>query len=516
MVNYLLKNFEKPIFILILTLSGLMLAIFPQISVGTIFVLGFIFFKLELKEFNLIISYLVFALISFFTAVKNDSVGLILQSIFPGFLYFGFKFINGKHNLKAIVLYILSGLILILAYSFITFWKPTNHPWNIDPNLASSSMIDGILTVKPLAKTDSWILKPMNLYESGRISYTVQIQASKSIRLNTFILQADNLQKRYDKYCDIQTTWTTCTITASFENTKGLYFGVGLLGTWKNSDPSLELRNADVISLERDSFLQRILDVSRVAGLTFNENAFGVTAALIGILALGLLGWSWTGTITSVFALLAMIMSGSRGAGIGFIVGLGILALGKSRFYKFIPIAIILVVIFIGVLQFNLLQKSIVFPVANSPSNLRLIDTSDSSSIQTRLVIWRLALKAWLETPNTILFGTGNLQTAMQSQIDTRATQAGFTNETITHAHSLWLQTLGESGLIGFFALLSFLSVIIAKAWREQDALSMALLSSILVINSVDYLFFFAGVQFFFWMSVSGFKNLDKETEKTL
>jgi hypothetical protein len=511
MINNLLKKFEIPLLTLAFILSGTMISIFPQISIGTILILGFINIKFEKIDTRLMIVYVIFSVIHFFTAIKDENIFLIFESIIPGFLYYGFKFINQKSKIKLIIPSILIGLIFIIIYSFITFWKPTNHPWNVDPTLAQSKIVNEILTVKPIATSDSWILKPMNLNNSGQISYSVQIRASQALRLNTFILQADNLQKRYDKYCDVQTIWTACEITASFYNTRGLYFGVGLLGSWKKGDPTLELRYADVISLQRDSFLQRISDVSRVSGLTFNENAFGATAALIGILALGLEGWSWLGILTSVFAVFAMVMSGSRGAWIGFVIGFITLLLGKTRNYKWIPVVFMMLVLLFAVLQFRILRQQIALPALNTPSNIRLLDTSDNSSIQTRIEIWRLAVKAWLETSSTILFGTGDLQNAMQSHIDARTIQAGLTKETITHAHSLWLQTLGESGLVGLFALIGLLSVVVVQAWHKRDIPAIALLCTILIINSVDYLFFFASVQFFFWMSVAGFRNSDIE-----
>lgn len=507
MTNILLKRFEIPLLTLVIVLSGTMIPIFPQVSIGFILILGFTNIKFEKLDTRLIIVYVIFSAIHFFIAIKNENLLLTLEAIIPGFLYFGFKFINQKSKIKLIVTSILIGLVFIIIYSFITFWKPTNHPWNVDSTLAQSKIVNEILTVKPIATSDSWILKPMNLNNSGKITYSVQIRASQALRLNIFILQADNLQKRYDKYCNVQITWTTCEIMASFYDTRGLYFGVGLLGSWKKGDPSLELRYADVISLQRDSFFQRISDVSRVSGLTFNENAFGTTAALIGILALGLVGWSWLGILTSVFAIFAMIMSGSRGAWIAFVIGLITLLLGKTRYYKWIPVVFTMLVLLFVVLQFRILRQEIALPAFNTPSNIRLLDTSDNSSIQTRIEIWRLAVKAWLETPATILFGTGDLRNAMQSQIDARTIQAGFTKETITHAHSLWLQTLGESGLVGLSALIGLLSVIIVQAWRKQDITAIALLCTILVINTVDYLFFFASVQFFFWISAAGFRT---------
>lgn len=505
------KNTLKSFLSFLVIIIGFSMPIIPEIGTTIIVICGIIVFLSKKFKLLTIKIYSIWLLIHLIASIRQDSIVGIFETIFSVFIFFGLNWLIPRWNAKRLSLGVLFGLIFISIYSLFNFWKPAEQPWSVDPNLGKSELRSDLLYVTPISKTDSWILKPLLINGTGKITHVVEIKAERPIRLNMFILQADEIAKRDNKICNVQIFWTRCEIEYAYKSTRGLYFGVGTLGTWKIGDPKLVLRDPRIVSLERSDFFQGVLDASRVSGFMFNENAFGATAALIGILVLGIVGWSWLGILSSVFAVFAMFMSGSRGAWLAFLIGFVVLLLGKNRVYKLIPVAVFVLVASFGVLQFSILRKSVASPSLDSPSIIRRINTSNGSSLKTRIEIWRLALQSWLETPATILFGTGDLRNAMQSHIDTRTIQAGFTKETITHAHSLWLQTLGESGLVGLFTLIGLLSVVLVQAWHKRDVTAIALLNTILIINSVDYLFFFASVQFFFWMSVAGFRNSDTE-----
>ena len=53
---------------------------------------------------------------------------------------------------------------------------------------------------------------------------------------------------------------------------------------------------------------------------------------------------------------------------------------------------------------------------------------------------------------------------------------------------------------------------VVLKAWRSRDAGALALLAAIFVINSVDYLFFYAPVHLAFWMAAAGLKQPESTT----
>jgi O-antigen ligase len=150
-------------------------------------------------------------------------------------------------------------------------------------------------------------------------------------------------------------------------------------------------------------------------------------------------------------------------------------------------------------------------------SGLRSFRVLDQDTSRGRVEIWRLALKAWLENPSTFLIGTGDLTAAMKANFDTRASQYGLSKDTLTHAHNLWLQTAGETGVVGLGVLIWLWGWIVLKAWRSRDASALALLTAIFVINSVDYLFFYAPIYLAFWLAGAGFvAKEDTNTKKTV
>ena len=507
------NKYSNLIFLILVTILGIIMPILPQIGTISIIILGVIIFIFKInynKNSTLSILYLFWSSVHFLMSFRRESISGIFEAILPFFLYLGFNWLIPKWNEKYLVLGTLIGLFFICTFNLFSFWQPTDQPWSVDPNLGKSILRTDSILVTPIAKTDSWILKPLDLHGSGEITYAVEIKAQRSIRLNTFIIQADAIEKRKNDLCDVQITWTRCEISYVFQSTRGLYFGVGTQGTWKVGDPTLELRQPEVVNLRRSSFLQRIADTSRVSGFMFNENAFGATVALIGILALGIAKKRWIGIITALMSVFAVMMSGSRGALIAFILGIVVLLISKSRFYKIMPIIVVLILFLVILSQVKNWQSKSNFSYVNPTPAVRLLDTSDSSSIRTRVEIWRLAFKSWSENTTTILFGTGNLQLAMQSHLDTRAIGAGFTKQTITHAHNLWLQTLGESGLIGLLALLGLWIWVFINAWKKLDATALAILVGISIINSLDYLFFFSSVQCMFWMCAVGFQSREK------
>ena len=77
----------------------------------------------------------------------------------------------------------------------------------------------------------------------------------------------------------------------------------------------------------------------------------------------------------------------------------------------------------------------------------------------------------------------------------------------------------GESGSVGACrgAIVWLWGWIVLKAWRSRDASALALLTAIFVINSVDYLFFYAPIYLAFWLAGAGFvAKEDANTKKTV
>ena len=96
---------------------------------------------------------------------------------------------------------------------------------------------------------------------------------------------------------------------------------------------------------------------------------------------------------------------------------------------------------------------------------------------------------------------------AMNAKFDARSSSFRLTKDSLTHNYNLWIQTAGESGLLGLCAMLWLWGWVILRAWRSRDAGALALLAAIFVINSVDFLFFYAPVFLASWTGAAGFKR---------
>jgi O-antigen ligase len=124
----------------------------------------------------------------------------------------------------------------------------------------------------------------------------------------------------------------------------------------------------------------------------------------------------------------------------------------------------------------------------------------------TRVGAWKVALQIAGRSPaRKLLIGHGRYRRVFPAAaeaygIDTSAWQG----ERLAHAHSLFLQTLVETGLVGVVALIAvFVSAIVccAKSWRLRDppddalcATLLVVLASALAMGMMDYsLHFVAG-----------------------
>ena len=188
----------------------------------------------------------------------------------------------------------------------------------------------------------------------------------------------------------------------------------------------------------------------------------------------------------------------------------------RGRYYKILLLMLVLTLLTVGVMQSVTITRSVAPSTPQIDPGLRSLRVMDQETSRGRVEIWRLALKAWLENPTTFLIGTGDLTTAMKANFDSRASYFGLGKDTLTHAHNLWLQTAGESSVIGLGALIWLWGWIVLKAWRSRDASALALLTAIFVINLVDYLFFYAPIYLAFWLAGTGFVTKIDATAKKI
>lgn len=193
----------------------------------------------------------------------------------------------------------------------------------------------------------------------------------------------------------------------------------------------------------------------------------------------------WMLALTMV---IAIVLSGTRGALLGLIVG----ALALRGFTFRLGTRVSKRMLLAGLLTF--LGVFLVFSVTNVNSLMeRFTQTTDANS-SMRLVYWNMAVEGWKEHP-FLGVGPGNFYAIADP---------AFTPDLYQHTHawpdsphSTLFERLSTTGLFGLFAWFLFLFFLMRALWqhRTQPA-NMALLAGI-IAYLVQGLFFFDGISDF-------------------
>jgi hypothetical protein len=126
-----------------------------------------------------------------------------------------------------------------------------------------------------------------------------------------------------------------------------------------------------------------------------------------------------------------------------------------------------------------------------------------------RVSVWRSALVAFLSNPWTGV-APMDFATFWGEHWD------GRTEEVVSHAHNLWLQLAASHGLLGLFSILWLTGGLTAIAWRWARARGLALVISILAMNSFDYTLFYSGVLFPLVLGLNSQRRRALRTERAL
>jgi O-antigen ligase len=111
-------------------------------------------------------------------------------------------------------------------------------------------------------------------------------------------------------------------------------------------------------------------------------------------------------------------------------------------------------------------------------------------SAQSRLVIWQVAWKAFLEHPWGGV-GFGNFPIYYLINRPETALE-----HSIGHAHNLWLHLLAEGGVLALLGFLLWFLGLMGLMLRQRVWKGGVLLLLGLVLGLFDYTFFFAGVYY--------------------
>jgi hypothetical protein len=483
--------------------------IYPEAGLGSLTVLGIIYTiqldvlgKQKISSIVVLISLIILTRVVADFQVNNLSWKIILEGILMWTIYQSARLI--LQYFRLVFSFGLSiGLISISIFAAWNVWFAQSMQWKLEPSLAKQVNFGQYRQLEAVDSGNAWVLQLLGMQGSGQVRYRAEFRAKKPIQVSISLLHEKLSNNRVDVPCNIQTVWITCQIVTSLPSRASMIFVFGGYGSWKLGSPTIDVRNEHLDIIEPPTLLERVLNSSRAQLWAFNENALGVWLTVLTILAMGILGNRWLIFSGVIFVIIGVFTSGSRGALAALGLGLVLLALKNIKYFHAVLIATACLLIALTATQIYQQRNTMISnPITVSIGGFRAIQPNDSSSSRSRLEIFRLA---WLAFQDSPWFGVGDLQKAMIAKYDTRAQNAGLARENLTHAHNLWLQVAGESGVFGLMAMMALWIVVLAKAWRQNDRVALICLAVLFLVNLTDYFFYYAPVQIVFWMSAAGF-----------
>ncbi len=260
--------------------------------------------------------------------------------------------------------------------------------------------------------------------------------------------------------------------------------------------------------LKKDIFLGRELTRGGATAAFKHANLLGGFTAVAGLLALTVMGkegkgasrLSWLSLGTAITCLWGLVLSFSRGAWLGFLVGLMVSIYLTNRKILVWGLALLFMA---GVLLFTI-------PSAKTRETLRITKNSLHDTMSWRLGLWQDSLKMIADKP---VFGHG-INTYMKLFQEYRRKYQGYADYSPTYAHNGYVQLATETGLLGLAAFLwifcRLFKNVIAKAKElRQNTSSHKLLVSLsaalmvwLVHSGVDTNLYSLQLSILFWFLV--------------
>jgi O-Antigen ligase len=400
------------------------------------------------------------------------------------------------------------GLVIAVGYALVgALALLPRLEWVVTPDLATMTRRDEVTRFIPVNASNAWVFQQLE-YQGGDFEVRVEVRAEQPILVNTFVLHQGLPGGSINVPCQVGISWSECRLRVKTTSFLPAIFGLGSASTWKAGDTPLEVRNSRVTVIVPPSLLERLTAITRVQGAAFNANAFGAWLAVAGLIAVALSGRWWVLVLTGSVPLIGIVLSGSRNALLAFVGGVMVLFVARSRAARALPALLVVATLLVGWQLWSATRSvpQVTSPVENSGQpqfvGTRALEVLDAGGIRLRLEVFRLAVKVFLSSP---WVGVSDMGQALEESIDARATRAGLVPANLSHAHNLWLQMAGERGLLGLLAMGVLWGLIALRAWKRADAIAIAVLALLFVLNSVDYFFHYGPVQIAFWMCAAGF-----------
>ena len=181
------------------------------------------------------------------------------------------------------------------------------------------------------------------------------------------------------------------------------------------------------------------------------------------------LGWSLFYTTATGVIVAGLLASWSRGAWLGAAVGVMIVLVLRSRTAAMLTgVAALLVlgVILLGAFSPEVIPEPVAARMQDIPAYFGLTDvlseplTDDNFSVVERVAHWVAAQRMWELAP-WLGVGPGNYAVRYAE------VRLPKWEEPLGHAHNIYLNVLGETGLVGLAAYVALLVTVIVWTWRR-------------------------------------------------
>ncbi len=225
----------------------------------------------------------------------------------------------------------------------------------------------------------------------------------------------------------------------------------------------------------------------RASGVFAQPNPYGgfLGLALPVALSLAIWGWGaflqqgarhWREALWGVFYAAATLLIGagvlaswSRGAWLGAAAGVLIVLVVRSRraaVVSALGVLLLISLLLLGAFSPTLLPQPVVARLSDLPAYFGLTDvlaqpvTDENFSVVERLAHWVAAQRMWEISP-WLGIGAGNYATVYP------AVRLPRWEDALGHAHNIYLNVLGETGLVGLAAYLALWGGVAVWLWRS-------------------------------------------------
>lgn len=242
-----------------------------------------------------------------------------------------------------------------------------------------------------------------------------------------------------------------------------------------------------------------VADTSRTKAVFVGENGLGTLMLFFGTIGVaffvqrGSRSYGWLGLPFILLVMVALALSGSRGAWVGMGASMVLLLLRPRRDRQGWPV---LTVALVGFAALALLAPDV-------QARIRVLLSLEENL--GRLLVWKQSL-ALVRDHLLVGVGLGNFHEAFAAYESAILDDRGRWGATTPH--NLFLTLAAEVGLLGLLSFLYILSVVAKPAirlWKDGDAVHAALVAAVaggLVHQFFDHTWHTVHMGFIFWLSI--------------